>query len=57
MRVSPLEIFLFLKRQPKSLTLCDSRKEYEFVRNLLVKEMKLKSGVRRGFVKELKRIK
>ena len=30
--------------------------EYEFVRNLLVKEMKLKSkGVRRGFVKELEK--
>jgi DNA sulfur modification protein DndC len=37
-------------------SLCDSRKEYEFVRNLLVKEMKLKSkGVRRGFVKELEK--
>ena len=37
-------------------TICDSRKEYEFVRNLLVKEMKLKSkGIRRGFVKELEK--
>ena len=37
-------------------SICDSRKEYEFVRNLLVKEMKLKSkGVRRGFVKELEK--
>ena len=37
-------------------SICDSRKEYEFVRNLLVKEMKLKSsGVRRGFIKELEK--
>ena len=37
-------------------SLCDSRKEYELVRNLLVKEMKLKSkGVRRGFVNELEK--
>ena len=37
-------------------SLSNSRKEYELVRNLLVKEMKLKSkGIRRGFVKELEK--
>jgi len=36
--------------------ICGSRKEYEFVRNLLVKEMKLKAkGVRRGFINELEK--
>jgi adenylyl- and sulfurtransferase ThiI len=37
-------------------SLCDSQKEYEMVRNLLVKEMKLKSsGVRRGFINQLEK--
>ena len=37
-------------------SICESRKEYEFVRNLLVKEMKLKArGVRRGFIGQLEK--
>ena len=37
-------------------SLCSEEKEYELTRNLLVKEMKLKSkGIRRGFINELEK--